>query len=375
MANIVDYIHWRGDLTFRQSPFCEADNLILSYLAYVNIDGIDAVTGKNSATVEELSRRFFEMHTEEELKEDKSFIRLVPYMMKAMAESDRFRGAVVRNYVNETVTEAEQQFSALEVMLEDKTSYIAFRGTDDTIVGWKEDFNLSNGIVPAQEAAVRYINTIAGFGRRKIRTGGHSKGGNLAVYAAAKCSPRIKRRIIEIYDNDGPGFTADFLADRDLLAVVPKIKRFIPEYSVIGMLLGHVVEPVIVSSSQKGIFQHDGLSWEVMGPRFVYKEKLSKKAESFNDTLHKWIDGMDNSQRDILIHDLFSVLEATGVRTLTEVQSGGLKSVRAMLRQIESLNPSSRGMVEELLKSLFSLWLEELKQPVNKIFKKEETKK
>lgn len=358
MANIMDYVKWRGDLTFLQSPFCEVDNLVLSYFAYVNLDGIDMITKGRSASLKEVSQEFFEMHTEQELKADKSFIRLAPYMMKEMAESVRFGNSRIQNYVNIIVTEEELQFSAVEIILGDGTSYMAFRGTDDTIVGWKEDFNLSNGIVPAQKAAAAYLNEYGAASQRLLRTGGHSKGGNLSVYAAAKCEKKIQDRIIEVYDNDGPGFTMEFLEDEGFRAILPKINRIIPECSIIGMLLNHGAEPVMVSSTQKGVYQHDGLSWEVLGPRFVYKPDLNRKACLFNDTLHKWIDGMDGKQRDILINDLFSVLEATGAQTLTQVQDGGLKNIKTMLGKIESLNPESRGIVEELIKSLFSHWTE-----------------
>lgn len=345
-------------MTFLQTPFCEVDNLVLSYFAYVNLDGIDEITGKSSATLRDVSRRFFEIHTEEELKADKSFIRLAPYMMKAMADSQRFGNARVAHYVNKVVTEEELQFSAVEIILGDGTSYIAFRGTDDTIVGWKEDFNLSNGIVPAQKEAAKYLNENGSKNQRPLRTGGHSKGGNLSVYASAKCEQDVKSRIVEVYDNDGPGFTSEFLTDEGFKEILPKIIRIIPECSIIGMLLNHAAEPVIVSSTQKGVYQHDGLSWEVLGPRFVYKQELNRKAAVFNDTLHKWIEGMDGEQRDVFIDDLFSVLEVTKAQTLTQVQDGGLRNARMMLGQIEALNPKSRKIVEELVKSLFSHWTE-----------------
>lgn len=354
MANIIDYIHWRGDLTFFQSPFCEVDNLILSYFSYVNLDGIDEITDGRAASVKEVSRAFFELHTEQELKEDKSFIHLAPYAMQAMAGSKRFEEAMVKNYVNKIVAEEELQFSAVEIVLGDGTSYIAFRGTDDTIVGWKEDFNLSNGIVPAQKAAAAYLDEVGAASGRMLRVGGHSKGGNLSVYAASGCAQEVKERITEVYDNDGPGFSKAFLEEDGFKEISPRIIRIIPESSVIGMLLEPPVQPRIVASAKKGVFQHDGFSWQVMGPAFVSKQEMNKRAESFNNTLRKWIDGMDSAQRDALIDDLFSVLEATGAQTLTQVQDGGLKNVKIMLRQIEALNPKSREIVEELLKSLFS---------------------
>lgn len=363
MGNIIDYIHWRGDLSFAQSEFNEADNLVLAYFAYINLDGIEEVREGNSVDIRRLREIFFSLHTEEELQADKSFIRMAPYMLNDMAESRRFGNVVVSNYVNEIVTEQELQFSAVELELEDGSVYVAFRGTDDTIVGWKEDFNLSNGIVPAQERAVEYLNRLGRETSAMLRVGGHSKGGNLVVYAAAKCSSKVQDRIIQVYDNDGPGFTEDFVKDEGAARIIPRITRIIPECSVIGMLLNHIKEPNIIASSQKGILQHDGFSWEVLGPSFIRVEALNKKAEIFSGTLHKWIDNMDKCQRDRLIDDLFSVIEATKAQTLSQVQDGGLKSVAAMVKQSEKLTPESKAMVEELILSLFAHWFDFLKLP------------
>ncbi|MDO4276410.1 MAG: DUF2974 domain-containing protein [Eubacteriales bacterium] len=363
MGNIVDYIHWRGDLPLTQSPFNEVDNLVLAYFSYINLDGIREVTGPEGIALPELADIFFSMHSEEELKADKSFLRMAPYMMKDMAVSRRFSKCMIRNYVNEVVTEQALQFSAVEISLEDGSIYVAFRGTDDTVVGWKEDFNLSNGIVPAEEKAAGYLNMAGRDFAGCIRVGGHSKGGNLAVYAAVKCDVAVQKKIIEVYDNDGPGFTQDFLEEEGIKIMESRIKRIIPECSVIGMLLNHVKDPVIISSTQKGILQHDGFSWEVMGPSFLTVKELNSKAVLFNSTLHKWIDDMDMKQRDQLINDLFSVIEATGVQTLSQVQDGGLKSVSAMVKQVEKLAPESKEIVAELIRSLFAHWMDFLKLP------------
>ena len=205
---------------------------------------------------------------------------------------------------------------------------------------------------------MRYLDMAGKNTTSMLRVGGHSKGGNLAVYASAKCSLSVQENIIRIYDNDGPGFTQDFLKDEGMARIIPRITRIIPECSVIGMLLNHIKEPKIIASSQKGILQHDGFSWEVLGPSFIPVDTLNKKAELFNDTLHKWIDNMDMAQRDQLINDLFSVIEATDAQTLTQVQDGGLKSVTAMVKQTEKLAPESKAMVQELIRSLFAHWMD-----------------
>ena len=361
MGNIMDYISWRGDLTFAQSPFNEVDNLILACFSYVNLDRIPAVTRQKGTELKKLVKEFKKLHTIKELEADKSFIRLAPFMMFEMAESVRFGNCVIRNYVNEIVTEAEQQFSAVEIVLDDGTSYISFRGTDDTIIGWKEDFNLSTGVVPAQERAVEYMQRISDKASGMLRVGGHSKGGNLAIYGSVMCKS-AHDKILEIYSNDGPGFSKEFQESPETAEMMPKIIRIIPEYSIIGTLLEHEKQPIIVASTSKGLLQHDGFSWEVQGPRLVRRDSLNKTALRFIEILHKWIDGMDMEQKRLLIEDLFATLQASGYENLSEVQSGGLKSLAAMVKRLDKFAPESRGMMQELLTAICGGWLEQLQE-------------
>lgn len=359
MGNIMDYISWRGDLSFEQSQFNEVDNLILACFSYVNLDGISAVTKQKGIGLKKLTKEFMKLHTMKELEADKSFIRLAPFMMMEMAKSVRFGKCVVRNYVNDIVTEAEQQFAAMEIVLEDGTSYVSFRGTDDTIIGWKEDFNLSTGVVPAQKRAIEYLQKISEHTDGMLRVGGHSKGGNLAIYGSVMCKS-AHEKILEIYSNDGPGFSREFQELPEMKEMMPKIVRIIPEYSIIGTLLEHEKEPVIVASSSKGLLQHDGFSWEVQGPALVRRDSLNKTALRFIEILHKWIDGMDTEQKRLLIEDLFATLQASGYENLSEVQSGGLKSLAAMVKRVEKFAPESRGMMQELLTAICGGWLEQL---------------
>ena len=361
MGNIMDYISWRGDLSFAQSPFNEVDNLILACFSYVNLDGIPAVSGQKGIELKKLVKEFKKLHTIKELEADKSFIRLAPFMMFEMAKSVRFGNCVIRNYVNEIVTEAEQQFSAVEIVLDDGTSYISFRGTDDTIIGWKEDFNLSTGVVPAQERAVEYMQRISDKAYGMLRVGGHSKGGNLAIYGSVMCKS-AHDKILEIYSNDGPGFSKEFQESPETAEMMPKIIRIIPEYSIIGTLLEHEKQPIIVASTSRGLLQHDGFSWEVQGPGLVRRDSLNKTALRFIEILHKWIDGMDTEQKRLLIEDLFATLQASGCENLSEVQSGGLKSLAAMVKRLDKFAPESRGMMQELLTAICGGWLEQLQE-------------
>lgn len=393
--NMLDYLAWRGDLTFAQSEFNEVDNLILCYLVYVNLDGAAPGIGENTMTVRDLSERFFEQHTEKELKKDKSFIRLAPKVLKAMASTERFGNLLVQNYVNKIDLEKMLQFAAMEILLGDGTTFIAYRGTDDTIVGWKEDFYLSKGEVPAEKEAVAYLNTAGAEKKeldvpefveaacavraaeraeeavKKIRIGGHSKGGNLAVYAAACCEEAVQDRILEIYNNDGPGFKMEFFEKPGYQRISNRIKRYIPESSIIGMLLEHVAEPAVIRSDQKGVMQHDGLSWEVVGPSFIYCPVISNFAAGMDRSIKGWLAQVEGEQRQQVIDDLFAVLEATQAATLTELQDGGLKNIRIIMKEIEEMDSDSKGVLQSLLKEMMSnipqmLGITELLNPTRK---------
>ena len=359
MGNILDYLDWRGDLTFEQSPFNEVDNLILACFSYLDLDEIAEVKNGNTLSVEELCKVF----SKKEVKAESAFLQNTPVLLEKMAYSDRFRKCVVGSFVNEISAGKAQQFSAVTVEIPDGTAYISFRGTDDTIVGWKEDFNLSNGVVPSHRKALEYLELKGTYMQSMIRVGGHSKGGNLAMYTAMECGDTVQEKILSVYDNDGPGFPEDFFSAEKAELVLPKVTRIIPEASVIGMLLNHQKEPVIVASTQKGILQHDAFTWEVIGPSFIQRESLTRRAAASDRSLHKWIDHMDEKERAHLIGELFSVLEATGADTISQIQEGGLKSLAAMVRQLDRLEPQSKAMVQELIAGLFGSWLELLPLP------------
>ena len=363
MGNILDYIDWRGDLTFEQAPFNRVDNLILACLSYLDLDEIREVQGKKQTELKDLWRLFEEKNADKLEKAETSFIRNIPALLEKMAGSGRFGTCLAGNYVNEILATESQQFAALTIRLPDGTTYLSFRGTDDTIVGWKEDFKLGSGIVSSQKKALEYMYATGRNSSSMLRLGGHSKGGNLAMYCAMCCDRETRSRILAVYDNDGPGFTEDFFQGKDTEELMPKILRIIPEASVIGMLLAHIKEPVIVSSTQRGILQHDAFTWEILGPDFITKNELTRRAAASDRTLHKWIDNMDREQREMLTEELFSVLEAPGVRTISGLQDGGLKSLGAMIRKLDKMEPESKAMIQELITGLFGSWLELLPLP------------
>lgn len=351
MATIMDYLSWRGDLTFVQSPFNEIDNLILSCLSYVELDDI-VPERQGSVTIAEASADFYGRHSEEEINGCRSFHRSAPLLLKAMAKTKRFGKAELMHYVNKISTRRELQFSAVEILLGDGTSYIAFRGTDDTFIGWREDFNMSIGSVPSEHIAAEYLSQTGSFNRHMLRVGGHSKGGHLALYASAKCSADVQRRILNIYNNDGPGFFYNLSKDDDFKKIQPRIRRFIPEFSIVGMLMYHNKAPVILQSAGSGIYQHNAFNWQLEGTRFLRSSSLSPAAEHFSESMKTWLEQMSLSERQVFIDDLFSVLDASGAATISEFQAQGIRNMTAMIKQLNALHPETKEKIDLLFRLL-----------------------
>ncbi len=357
MGNIIDYLKWRGDLTFQADAFNEVDNLLLSYLSYVNFDAEIPGVGQPLITIRELAERFFQAHSRDELALDKSFVREAPDILRAMAESKRFQDAMIGSFVNALDANRVLQMCAFETRLPDGTVYVSFKGTDDHIFSWKEDFLLALGEVSAHAEAVRYLNSVIGSGHDAVyRIGGHSKGGHLAAVAAAYCESEKQQQIKEIYCNDSPGFQSEFFLTEEYQNIHARIQRIIPNESFVGMLLGHEAEPVIIKSDIKGIMQHSGSTWQVLGNRFVRENELNGLSLVADEAMKQWLDLYDNEERIRFINDVFSVLEAPGVNTMTELQNGGLQSLTAMKKQWETLEPDTKCMIDKLLRNLFQGW-------------------
>ena len=294
------------------------------------------------------------LHTMKELEADKSFIRLAPFMMMKMAKSVRFGKCVVRNYVNDIVTEAEQQFAAMEIVLEDGTSYVSFRGTDDTIIGWKEDFNLSTGVVPAQKRAIEYLQKISEHTDGMLRVGGHSKGGNLAVYASAFCNKEVNDRIIAIYNNDGPGFQKTVIDTNEYKNTIGRLHTYIPQTSIIGRLLNHKEATTIIKSTQTGILQHDLYSWQLLGAHFI-EDTLTNSSEFIDQTITNWLNEVSPEQREKFIDTLFEILNATEAKTLAQLSSKKFETAKIILSTYKNIDEESKEIISKTLSVFFHI--------------------
>ncbi len=313
MADMFDYLIWRGDLGFAQSGPNPVDALIFSGLAYVKFD---LEPNHRPVPLREAACRFFALEDIQSRVRMKNDLEL----LRAAADTERFGNARVCMYRDMLVPEQETQFGAMTFLLDDGSIFVAFRGTDLSLVGWKEDFNMTfQQTIPAQRLALQYVRDVALEYGNPLRLGGHSKGGNLAVFAAARSSPMIQDRILGVFNNDGPGFTGYLMGDPGYLAMVPRIRTFIPQSSVIGMLLEHEEPYTVIRSKTVGLLQHDFYSWEVCGPDFVPVQEITDSSQFIDATIKTWFADMSNQERNQLVDVMFALLGTGGVDNAIEI--------------------------------------------------------
>lgn len=351
MANVCDYIKWRGDLSLEKSEFNEIDSLILSRFSYFPFDTI--IKENEVLTIKQLNERF--------QKED---VNNLPILWKddvdlfpLMGESKRFGEMLATKYINKIDVEQKKQFSAITILMPDDTIYVSYRGTDDTIVGWKEDFNMSfKSHTASQISAKKYLENIAQeYPNKRIRVGGHSKGGNIAVYASIFVSDNIKDRIINVYNNDGPGFCEDVIESAEYQEIIKKVHTYIPQSSIIGRLMNHREKYTVVESTQKGIMQHDLYSWQILGNSFIYSNELTNRSEFIDKTIKGWLEDIKPAKRKDVIDVVFEILSATEAQTFKDLKSNLFVNAKMILTSYKNIDNDTKEMIWQTLNALFKI--------------------
>ena len=346
MANILEYLDWRGDLTLSERPFNEVDNLILAEICYLDFSGfVPAGFQTQQVTLLDAASAYFAAHPETNmgvLVPDQ-----IPVLVEHAAKTARFGDIRLLGYVNRIDEETQTQFSAVTMLLPDGSAYVAFRGTDDTIVGWKEDFNMAfTPEIPAQKYAAEYLRQVSGaLPFRPLLVGGHSKGGNLAVYAAVFCGQDVQNRILAVYNNDGPGFYSSLLSLPEHKPVAGKITTLLPESSVVGMLLEHEEAYTIIHSTGDGFGQHNLYTWEVLRDRFVTLETVTNGSRFLDRTLKQWLAGLEPEQRERTIDTVYHMLCETNAETLHELKENRFSRALALLRSAKGLDEDTRKLL------------------------------
>ena len=363
---VIDYVKTEMR-TFAEHPFHEVDSLVLSQLSYIHLGNLIAPPGAGAVrkplTLQQLFRsECFGHYFADQMDAVKN-----RKLLTACAASPRFRDIGIAYYTQEFDTESEKQFCAMTFFIDADTAYLAFRGTDCTLIGWKEDFNMAFLTpVPSQEAALNYTLAISKLVRGQLILGGHSKGGNLAVYAAMMSPPRLQNRIVSIYSHDGPGFRDNMFSSAGYLRISDRIHKTLPQSSLVGMLLEHQEDYAIVESTAVGIIQHNPYSWIIRDGSFVKLNALTSGADYLNRTLSEWLSGLTNEQREQFVDALYSVLSATDLSSFTELRDNWQTEIAALIENMKNMDEPTRRILHETLRSLMHMAVKNLPAQVQK---------
>lgn len=342
MGDVISYLKWRGDLSIQQSPFNEIDNVIfcaIMYLDFTNI--VPTVEETGEVSVAEAVRQYSMEHPMESKTER---------LLLEVGKSRRFRDMKISKYQDILQgKKQETQFAAMRIQLEKNVFFVVFRGTDNTIIGWKEDFKMGCQVVPAQRYAAVYLEEVMSEDDGIYYVAGHSKGGNLAVYASMMCPVKWKKSIQKIYCNDGPGICPEISVSDEYQQLEGKLVKIVPEFSVVGQLFNRNNQNLIVKSNARNILQHDCMSWQIEGNCFLYADKLSEECMVYNRLFEQWIEKAEIPERERFVDDLFGALQSNGINTVEDLAQGGIEKWEQIVLSMGGVSTESKHVALKFL--------------------------
>jgi len=371
MQNMVDYIRQTQE-TFAEKVFNEVDSLVLCQLSYLKFDGLaptvsmeEKPKGKFRRSRKRITIKRLDNHPDRErLFRDERYAKDNRELWAALVGSRRFQNVELDYAVDEVSREAETQFSAVTFFLPVGPAggssgwdvYVAYRGTDESIVGWKEDFNLAfSKPVPAQEKSVDYLNRAAAYVRGTLYVGGHSKGGNLAIYAAMHCKRKIQDKIRIIYSMDGPGFREETLKAGHFETIAGRVVKIMPHSALVGMLFEKSMNFEVVESGVTGLMQHYPMTWVVRDGAFVRKEKLFEPAAQLDGTVNEWMESLDENHIRVFVDTLFEVLYASETDNLIDFTSDWKKTTKNVFAALKELDEETKTAVRDVIRAFFDM--------------------
>jgi len=356
--NIIDYVINKGGLSFTDAPFNEIDSLILCQLAYLNYGPFVGNILERRKDVK--LKDIYESEHYEELFKNYWYEEDNHKLIDAMVHSLRF-GELRLNYFESVYNEnLDTQFSALTYILEGGQVYLAYRGTDATMLGWKEDLKLAySKPVEAQKLSVRYMTMVSELFEGEFRVGGHSKGGNLAVYASMMCDKEIRDRILQIYSNDGPGFRPEILAGSHIDEIKDRMYKFIPKESIVGIIMNEDEDSVVIESTGIGTFQHNTYTWKCGDSSLLRAEGMTSFKQISDAALNKWIYSLSTEEIDRFIEAMFEIMSSDDNKTLFDIKEDPIKALQAMVATYRDLDEKAKVNLSTLMDRL-RLYFKEL---------------
>lgn len=351
MSGIIDYIKWRGDISFKESPFNEVDNLIFTQFSSIDFKGIVPEDTVDPIPLHVAVRTVIDRGRAASMKLGLIVPDIIYTLAALMAESKRYGDLMLCSHVCRFDLEQEGQFSAITAIIDEKTACVVFRGTDDTLIGWKEDFNLAfNSDVPSHAMSSEYLEETVSKLNRQVYVCGHSKGGHLAIYSSATASMGIQDKILKVYSNDGPGFPIEFFKTEGYIRVSDRVVTVVPQGGFIGRIFNQDEKTYrIVRSTNSGIYQHDGFSWQVLGKSFI-GDSFTAECERNQKTFNSWISEMSNEDKKAFVDKFFAFLGSSGAKTLLELTENPPQLIKAY----KELSDEDKALIKKALRLLLS---------------------
>lgn len=348
MGNITSYAYseWRS---FDEKPFCEADSLIFARLAYLHFPKM--CMGKTDSAVKIVD--IFRFDILDEMLSVTTMKEQVVELLTGLAANPRFRNVEISRYVYKTEKEDNMQFAAVTFRTKPGQYYISFRGTDRSFTGWKEDLYLVlEKPIESQLEAVKYLEMIAGETEGEIILGGHSKGGNLAVYSGAMCSENVQDRIIKIFSHDGPGFQGE-LKTENFLRIRNRIHKTLPQESAVGILMDQECDYDVVKSNKiGGIAQHEIFNWNIQDGELVYLKELSASSKLLGRTVNTFIDKLDDEECKKFADVIFDTLETTNTDSFDKLLDGWRTAFPQIAKEVKEMDDNTKGLLSKVIRQL-----------------------
>lgn len=351
MKNVFDYLKFYGNTPMDEFAFNDIDCLIFSMLSYVKLTGIVPKGKKNYIFLEEACYKFFNRYSEKNFKSEDWLFPSSFKLMKALMNSQRFYHIKLYNWAFDLADKG--QFGALTIRLPNKITYISYEGTDSNVIGWKEDFEtIYEFPIYSQQKAKEYFDDTLSILDRKIYVGGHSKGGNLAMYAYMYGKESFKKCVKHVYNYDGPGFLDDVIESTRYTEMCKKLTMVVPKESVIGMILGHK-NYIVVNSNGKAVLQHDAYTWECFGGFFVTTE-LSKKSQKLEANLKEYLASMNAEEKKSFVETFFAIFKKTNITNIMQLKDLKISMLLTLMKELTSVPSSTKRNLVAVLRMLIT---------------------
>lgn len=351
MSTIFDYLKEVTYDSIYDRPFKELDVLALTELTYLPFGHI-VPQGDTTGIQVRLSDAMDLIDRTTNFIVSNQHLQLVD----ELATSKRFKNIKLLNYVDEYDPDVQKQFAAMTYRLTLNLYLVVFRGTDDTLIGWKEDFHMTYmDHVPAQKRAASYLqHVMKEFPKGRFLVAGHSKGGNLAAYACSYLPDHTFERVDAIYSYDAPGLNKAIIETQGYQRTSPNIRRFVPQGSIVGMML-EIPEPTIIVKSRAfgGFAQHNAFTWETKDLSFVTVTETSPDSQQTDLTLKQWVRETSADERKKFFDTFFGIFLDAGITSINDLTDfKQLAKAKEILQNAQDLDPTEREMLERLAKQL-----------------------